>query len=234
MTMKQVVEVQGDVLRDKVYFHLCELIRGGHFSPGEKLTIRSLANEQGISPTPVREALYRLISEGVLDGEANRSARIPLLNAEQIKEIKEIRILVECLAAEKAAMNGTPQLAKTLRALAGKLKMARASGDRRADLSLVYRFQTELYSACEMPNLIKIIGSLWLKTGPYLNLLFPDYINLIAKSRGDWRERICVGVEERNPAIVRSEVERDLDDTLSYIANVVSAAAFLRRAGADR
>lgn len=224
-------EAPGDVLRDKVYFHLCELIRGGHFSPGEKITIRSQAKEQGISPTPVREALYRLISEGILEGEANRSARIPLFNSEQIGEIKEIRILVECMAAEKAALNGTPEVAKKLRILADKLKIAREAGDRRSDLSLVYRFQTELYSACGMPNLLKIIGSLWLKTGPYLNLLFPDYINSVSKSRGDWRERICVGIEQRNPVVVRREVERDIDDALNYISNVVSAAAFLRRAG---
>ncbi|RWM71779.1 MAG: GntR family transcriptional regulator [Mesorhizobium sp.] len=229
--MKQAVNAQGNVLRDKAYSHLCELIRGGHFSPGEKITIRSQAKAQGISPTPVREALYRLISEGILDGEANRSARIPLLNAEQIKEIKEIRILVECRAAEKAALNGTPQLAMHLRTLADMLKLARESGDRRADLALVYRFQTELYAACEMPNLVKIINSLWLKTGPYLNLLFPDHISSIAKSRGEWRERVCLGVEQRNSAVVRREVERDIDDALSYIANIVSAAAHLRGGG---
>lgn len=219
-----------EVLRDKVYFHLGELIRGGHFSPGEKIGIRNLAKDFDLSPTPVREALYRLISEGVLESEANRSARIPLLTSDQITELKEIRLHVECFAAERAAQNGTPDMAARLREITAKLKTVREAGDRRADLALVYRFQLELYAGCNMPNLIRIIASLWLKTGPYLNFLFPNYVEFVATQRGAWRERIAVGIENRDYKAVSAEVHQDIDQSLSYISSVISAAAMLQHA----
>ncbi|WP_319641405.1 GntR family transcriptional regulator [Rhizobium acaciae] len=53
-----------DVMRDQVYERLGELIRSGQFAPGEEITIRNLAKDFEVSPTPVREALYRLIGGG--------------------------------------------------------------------------------------------------------------------------------------------------------------------------
>ncbi|MGX5851447.1 GntR family transcriptional regulator [Mesorhizobium sp. PL10] len=217
-----------DMLRDQVYQRLGELIRSGQFAPGEKITIRNLARDFEMSPTPVREALYRLISEGVLQGEANRSALIPLLSREQICELRDIRLHVECFAAERAAQKGSPELAGKLRAISTKLKKVRAERDRRADLVLVYRFQFELYGECQMPNLLKIINSLWLKSGPYLNLLFPHYVTSISTARGDWRERIALGVENQDAAMVAEEIRQDIDQSLTYIADIIDAAAILR------
>ncbi|WP_245459632.1 MULTISPECIES: GntR family transcriptional regulator [unclassified Rhizobium] len=217
------------VLRDQVYDRLGALIRGGHFSPGEKITIRDLAKNLSMSPTPVREALYRLISEGVLQGEVNRSAVVPLLMPEQIAELKDIRLHIECFAAERAALRGTPEIAETLRKTSEKIKKARAAGDRRADIALVYKFQFELYAACSMPDLLRIVNSLWLKTGPYLNLLYPHYISSISAARGDWRERIASGVENRDATAVVEEVRLDIDQALTYISSIITAAALLNQ-----
>ncbi|QAS81169.1 GntR family transcriptional regulator [Rhizobium leguminosarum bv. trifolii] len=216
------------VLRDHVYEELGALIGGGQFPPGEKITIRNLAKDFAMSATPVREVLYCLISEGVLHGEANRSAFIPLLTPQQIAELKDIRLHIECFAAERAALRGTTEIAARLRETSAKLKTARAAGDRRADLALVYKFQRQLYAPCAMPNLIPIINSLWLKTGPYLNLLFPHYISGIQTNRGDWRERIAAGVENRDAAAVVDEVKQSVDQSLTYIAKIVAAAAMLK------
>lgn len=216
------------MLRDRVYEQLGELIRSGQFAPGEKLTIRNLAKDFEMSTTPVREALYRLISEGVLLSEANRSALIPLLTREQICELRDIRLHVECFAAERAAQRGTPESAGKLRAISNQLKKARAERDRRAYLVLVYRFQFELYGECRMPNLLKIINSLWLKSGPYLNLLFPHYVSSISTARGNWRQRIAVGVENQDSAVVAEEIRREIGQSLTYIADIVDAAAILR------
>ncbi len=215
-------------LQDLVYEQLGELILSGQFAPGEKLTIRNLARDFEMSPTPVREALYRLISEGVLLSEANRSALIPLLTREQICELRDIRLHVECFAAVRAAQRGTPEFAGKLHAISNQLKKARAERDRRAYLVLVYRFQFELYGECRMPNLLKIINSLWLKSGPYLNLLFPHYVSSISTAQGDWRKRIAVGVENQDSAVVAEEIRQDIGQSLTYIADIVDAAATLR------
>lgn len=79
-----------------------------------------------------------------------------------------------------------------------------------------------------MPALLKIIGSLWLRTGPYLKLLFPDYIAKARERRGDWRERICSAVERRDAQAVRYEIEQDIAEALGYIAEVITASELLR------
>lgn len=218
-----------EFLREQIYVRLCDALRSGQFSPGEKITIRALAAVEGMSPTPVREVLYRLVADGVLEAEANRSARVPLLTSEQIQELRDIRLAVETLAAERAAARASPALGQELRKIAIELTTARERGDIITDLSKVYEFQFTLYRASQMPALLKIIEALWLRTGPYLKLLFPHYVVSTAARRGDWRERICAAVERGDCQSVRNEIEQDLAETLGYVAEIVAASNLLRR-----
>jgi DNA-binding GntR family transcriptional regulator len=217
-----------EVLRDQVFYRIGESLRSGRFAPGEKITIRALAQEENISPTPVREALYRLISDGVLEAEANRSARVPMLSGKQLRELRDIRLALEPLAAERAAANSTPALITTLRYLVVELASARERGFVASDLIKDYEFQFTLYRACEMPALIKLIEGLWLRTGPYLNLLYPDYVSRSKATIGNWRENICVALERNDAHAVRMEIEQVITEAVDYIANVVEAAKLLR------
>jgi len=63
-------------LNGQAYERLCRDLKAGRFGPGEKLKLRDLAQEMGISPTPVREALARLISEQALEQVGH--LRLPL------------------------------------------------------------------------------------------------------------------------------------------------------------
>ena len=222
-------EEKQEILRDQIYQRLSEALRRGKFVPGEKITIRTLAAAESMSSTPAREALHRLVSDGVLEAEANRSAKVPILSVEQIGELKEIRLLLEATAAERAAKNSTPTLVAKLRAIASDLAHARTQGDKEADLSKVYEFQFTLYRACGMPALVKMIEGLWLRSGPYLNLLFPGYINTLRERRGDWREKICLALERNDVQAVREEIERDIGEALSYVADVVAAASAIKQ-----
>lgn len=219
-----------DILREQIYRRLCEELRSGRFVPGEKITIRNLAAIEGVSPTPAREALHRLVADGVLAAEANRSARVPVLSIDQIRELRDIRLAVEPLAAMRAAEHSSPELIRRLRKIAAELSDARNRGDIPTDLAKIYEFQFGLYRACGMPALIKIIEGLWLRTGPYMSLLFPDYIAKLKQRRGDWRERICVALERADARALRAEIEYDLTDALDYVAEVVAAANRLQPA----
>ncbi|WP_342637199.1 FCD domain-containing protein [Rhizobium acidisoli] len=103
------------------------------------------------------------------------------------------------LCAERAALKGTPEIADALRKTSEKLKTARAAGDRRTDIALVYKFQFELYAACSMPDLIRIINSLWLKDGTISEIcctptILPRYQparRLAGKDRERGREKRC-------------------------------------------
>jgi DNA-binding GntR family transcriptional regulator len=224
----------GEALREQIYQRLCESLRRGLFAPGEKITIRQIAEAEGTSPTPVREALYRLVADGALVAEANRSARVPLLTGAEIRELRDIRATVEGLAAARAAEVRDASLVTELRSIGLQLRQARDQGDYETDLRCVYEFQFGLYRACAMPDLIRIIEGLWLRTGPYLTLLYPDYVERVMSLRGDWRERVSAGLDRHDAAAVRDEIERDIRETLTYLADIVDASHLLRTAGSRR
>lgn len=216
-----------EALREQIYQRLCESLRRGHFAPGEKITIRQIAGREGTSPTPVREALYRLVADGALIAEANRSTRLPVLTGADIRELREIRATVEGLAAARAAEVCDESLVVTLRSISAELDWAREVGDYETDMRCAYEFQFGLYRACAMPHLIRIIESLWLRTGPYLTLMYPEY-KRVASVHGNWRERVCNALEAHDADIVRHEIERDVREALSHLAGIVEASKLLR------
>src|SRR3546814_14499078 len=61
----------------EAYEALKQALISGHFMPGQKLTLRMLAEARGMSVTPVREAIHRLTAERDLEGAATRPVRIP-------------------------------------------------------------------------------------------------------------------------------------------------------------
>src|SRR3546814_3387350 len=70
----------------EAYEALKQALISGHFMPGQKLTLRMLAEALGMSVTPVREAIHRLTAERALEGAANRSVRIPPMTRGKILE----------------------------------------------------------------------------------------------------------------------------------------------------
>lgn len=80
-----------------------EAILGGMLVPGERLKEEQLARELGTSRTPVREALLRLQSEGLVEAMPNRGATVRLYGRAELEEIYDLRALLEGHAARRAA-----------------------------------------------------------------------------------------------------------------------------------
>ena len=96
-------------LRSQVYDSLRDALTAGRFTPGQKLTFRFIAGTLGVSLTPVREAVRRLVAEGAFEMRPNRSVRVPLMTRDKILELRDIRMAVEGLATEKAAALRDPR-----------------------------------------------------------------------------------------------------------------------------
>ncbi len=90
-------------LNDRTYAALKGGLISGMFQPGQVLVIRTVAAGYGISPTPVREALQRLVAERLLTMQANRSIIVPPLSVDKFSELYRIRCALEGLAGELAA-----------------------------------------------------------------------------------------------------------------------------------
>ena len=214
---------EASTLRDRVYLDLRQALMTGRFMPGQKMPIRSLAATLGTSLTPVREALRRLISEGVLEGRPNRTVRVPVMTRVKLLELRELRVSLESLAAGHAAGRIDHEGLANLRVLSLEIMAARTRGDHSADMLKIGEFHFGVYGAARMPVLLRIIESLWLQTGPYMNLLFPDFV----RKRPNWRARLCAALERRDAAAAREEIARDIGDTLDFIATLADSEGII-------
>jgi DNA-binding GntR family transcriptional regulator len=82
-------------VRERAYEFLKDSILSGQFAPGERLTEEHLAKQLGISRTPIREALHKLESEGLIKPLATRGFITSEDSREEIEELFEIRAVLE-------------------------------------------------------------------------------------------------------------------------------------------
>ncbi|MFC8662262.1 GntR family transcriptional regulator [Streptomyces sp. NPDC057199] len=83
------------MLSEQVYTHLRDAIMRGDYSPGHALKPQDLANQQGVSLAVVREALLRVVGEGLADRLPNRGFAIPSFDDRRWQEITEARRTIE-------------------------------------------------------------------------------------------------------------------------------------------
>jgi DNA-binding GntR family transcriptional regulator len=206
---------------ERVYARLSEALAAGRFVPGERLTLRGCADMLGVSPMPVREAMRRLVAEGALIGAANRSVRVPALTRERILELRDIRLALEGLAAERAAANPSPDALEALRAAWRSIYDAREAGDTKADMEGVRRFHFCLYAASGLTSLLEMIASVWLRAGSYRYLLYPTYIQ--HNDGRETRQRIIAAFEQRDGPAVRALVCGQIAASMTWAANQLHA-----------
>lgn len=209
-------------LREHVYGWLRDALSAGRFVPGQKLTFRSIASATNVSLTPVREAIRRLVAEGAFEMQPNRSVRVPRMTLLKLLELRDIRIALESLATEKAARLMSKREIAHLQKIADDIVKARDRGDMPTDRLKIREFHFVLYRSANQPTLLAIIERLWLQTGPYLNLLFPDYVGMRHGVSG--RARLIRALRTRNAAAARREIASDIRDALSYVASLADDA----------
>ena len=90
------------------YSLILEAVDRGDLKPGQRLVETDLAERLGVSRTPVREALQRLETQGVVTRDG-RSLRVATLDHDQLGELYEVRGVVEGLAARLAARHAAPE-----------------------------------------------------------------------------------------------------------------------------
>jgi DNA-binding GntR family transcriptional regulator len=85
---------------------LRKAIISGELAPGERLYAERLADQWGVSATPLRETFQRLAGEGLVVIEPQRGARVAPIDAQQAAEIYEMRLLLDPVAVEQSVAAG--------------------------------------------------------------------------------------------------------------------------------
>lgn len=91
-------------LRDLVFNSIRDAILTGDLTPGERLMEKNLAEKIGVSRTPVREALRKLELEGFVEVIPRKGAMVTVITEKDIKNVLEIRAVLEGLAAKLACI----------------------------------------------------------------------------------------------------------------------------------
>jgi DNA-binding GntR family transcriptional regulator len=145
-------------------------IRDGRFAPGQRLIEGELQAALGVSRGSIREAIRRLAAEHILQVELHKGARVRQLSADEIRNIYQVREVLEGLASRLAAENARPADAN-LKALAALEKEFDRDFDGTAQAYLRYneRFHRLILQMAGNAELSRLIG----------NLEIPSFILLV-------------------------------------------------------
>ncbi len=99
----------GELLADRAYHELSRAIITGRIDPGTRLSVPELARQLDISRSPVREAVQRLIYDGLAEDRGRRGAAVARIDPRDFLSLLEVRRLLEGFAARKAASDASAQ-----------------------------------------------------------------------------------------------------------------------------
>ena len=190
-----------------------DLVAGRHM-PGEKLPIVRLAKNYGVSPGAVREALSRLISEGLVEFSEQRGFRAAPVSPAALMDITRTRILIDVHALREAIRLGDVEWEAEVLAIHHRLANCRPRDD--ADPTGVREEWQRLHRVFHR-TLIAACGSEWLMR--FHDLLFDQTIRYrsIASTYETEREDLRRDPNAEHAEIVRAAVARDADTAAALL-----------------
>lgn len=196
---------------DQIHHLLRADIVAGRFEQGKPLDEAALATTFGASRTPVREALRRLQSEGLLVAGSRRQLFVVDLSESHRREVTVLRDALEGTAAAEACRCWEPDDLDQLRVAIMRQRRAAAADDAETFLGLDETFHRQLAAVARMPTLSMLLGQL----GPFVRLAriaVPTDANhmlgLIAE-----HEHLVDLLEKRDPALLRAALSKHIHDT---------------------
>jgi len=157
---------------DRLYRTLRQQIMHGELMPAQPLTLRGLGKQFGVSMTPAREALRRLVAEGALMLSSSGRVTTPELSNERIEELAALRALIEPELASRALPRAHLALIDRLSAINTANAEAVAKQDAVAYIRTNLEFHRTLYLRAQAPAMLAVIETVWLQLGPTMRALY--------------------------------------------------------------
>lgn len=146
---------------DRVYGTIKQRILSGRCAPGTYVREVAIGREFGLSRTPIREALRRLISEGWAEAIPHHGVRVVAWTQHDVEEVFELRSLLEPHVVRRASMRISEYQLDKLRVLAERMQAIAAEGPDASTLeeiaALNSRFHRCLITAAESPRLQRLL-----------------------------------------------------------------------------
>ncbi len=206
MTMPKLQRIDATTLHERAYQELRKALMTGAYKPGEAVTLRGVAEALGTSPMPAREAVRRLVSERALEMPNSRSVRVPLMQLKTFDELYRIRQILEPEAAARAAERcGKDDITAIRNANDGIHKALKVRNFPKV-LAMNQRFHAAVYAACDSEILLMMIDTLWLQSGPYLNLFIDSVDGPALGDEFAMHDDVIEAMAERAPEKARRAI----------------------------
>ncbi len=212
----------GLTTHEEVYRRLREQILYGGIKPGSAVTLRGLADELGVSPMPVREAVRRLIAERALLLQDNRRVMVPPMTRETFDQILFARRALEPeLAARALSKLSKPDIA-AIEDIDNSIDVAMRAGDTEGYMRANYQFHFAIYRKSEAWTLVALVESIWLQFGPFMRMA---YGRIGTSTIEDHHEFALAAMKQGDAGGLRSAIDADIGQGMGFIGEAVLSRA---------
>lgn len=207
--MATYLHVDKDNLSQRVYTEIRSALMNGMYVTGERLRIGVLAEAFGTSNTPVREAIFRLVSEQALEVTAATSISVPKLSVATVSEIQLMRSLLEGVTAGEAARKASKKEIGQLEKIQEQFVKASATSTDDA-VKRNREFHFELMAISRLPNVLAVVESLWVRMGPLMNTFHTQVPKQNIYNESHPHYKVIEGLKHRNPDLATSAIREDI------------------------
>lgn len=209
-------------LTEVAYHEIKKSILVGKMPPGHKLVINDLVDEWKISNTPIKEALNRLVTEGLVETIPRRGMRVRIFSAKDLREIFEIRTIIEshCCGVAVTVVDKRPEVILELQ---GIVEQMRAVADNEFDYDTQYEldksFHTAIVNLCGNDMLIKEFERLHANVLSYMISASRQMPLVRQKKAFTEHNRILNALRMRSKPVICRAIEEHLLNTSRDIVN---------------
>jgi len=216
-------------LADDVYDAVLGLLMDHAVEPGSRVSIEGVSRQLQVSPTPVREALARLESEGLVSKSAGKGYRAAdLLDANGLRQLYEIRILLETEGARLAASRVTPEkldeLARLLDASVATIDHNSPDDERYASYRAFAEQDAEFHRLIVEDSGNPLISDAVVRLRSHMHLYRLYFRHGIAAETAQEHAQILTALRSRNPEAARVAMHDHIERSYTRLADGISVA----------
>lgn len=201
----------------------------GRLQPGEWLRQERLAQEQGVSQMPIREALKRLAAEGLVEHVPYRGVRVVQFTLEDVEDLYACRVFVEGMTARFAASEITDEEIRELTDLHHRMLRCVTPQELPEYRELNRRFHSLLFTASRRSYLIRTLGQLWAAFPTMLWSNIPHAAQESAPGRDEAdaaeHESIVRAIAGRDPDAAEAAVRAHIEAAGRALLSVLKGAS---------
>ena len=211
-------------LSQRAYLRIRASLIHSELRPGQRLVLRPLAAELRLSPTPVREALLRLVSEQALALDDRGSAIVPVIGLEEFREIIDIRCDLEGRAAARAAIHATPAEIEQIAVLAASYHAAGEINDRPTMIARNAELHRMVCRIAHAPLILRILEGIWMRIGPVYALDLEEPASSMEPDAPRPHDLLLIALRARDAEGARDAIITDVRKSSHWLERSLTAS----------